>query len=255
MPRQLLLDLGEPPPPTLDNFVVGKNIELLARLRELSAACTGRLDPIAFPDRLLYIWSHQPGAGRTHLLHALCHTAGCMAKLACPTSAQSAFEFEQTTRLYMIDDCHALSPGQQIAVFHLFNEVQAHRGYAFIATGNMPPLALAVRDDLRTRLGWGLVFQLESLDDAGEISALTQAAHARGFSLAPEVSNYLLRHFDRDMPSLMARLCALDHFSLEQCRVVTLPLLRKMLAPVDGPAADDPVRGCMQPGVYKTRHP
>ena len=48
---------------------------------------------------------------------------------------------------------------------------------------------------------------------------------------------YLLTHFRRDMPSLMALLDALDRFSLEQKRAVTLPLLRAMLATPDSAAA------------------
>jgi DnaA-homolog protein len=50
------------------------------------------------------------------------------------------------------------------------------------------------------------------------------------------VPAYLLTHFRRDMPSLMALLDALDRFSLEQKRAVTLPLLRTMLASPAGGA-------------------
>ena len=62
--------------------------------------------------------------------------------------------------LYAVDDCDCLSPAQQIALFNLFNEVRAHPVSALVATGNDAPLALTVREDLRTRLGWGLVFHL-----------------------------------------------------------------------------------------------
>ena len=51
-----------------------------------------------------------------------------------------------------------------------------------------------------------------------------------GITLTDDVAAYLLTHFRRDMPSLMALLDALDRFSLEQKRAVTLPLLRRMLA-------------------------
>ena len=115
-------------------------------------------------------------------------------------------------------------------LFNLFNEVRAHPASALIATGNAAPLGLAVREDLRTRLGWGLVFHLQALGDAGKLEALKQAARARGLTLADDVPAYLLTHFQRDMPSLMGLLDALDRYSLEQHRAVTLPLLRAMLA-------------------------
>jgi len=108
--------------------------------------------------------------------------------------------------------------------------VRAHPVSALVATGNAAPIALAVREDLRTRLGWGLVFHLAPLTDEGKAAVLKHAAHERGIALADDVPAYLLTHFRRDMPSLMALLDALDRFSLEQKRAVTLPLLRAMLA-------------------------
>src|SRR6202008_5195741 len=83
---------------------------------------------------------------------------------------------------------------------------------------------------LRTRLGWGLVFHLAPLPDEHKAAVLRHAAKGRGIALAEDVPAYLLTHFRRDMPSLMALLDALDRFSLEQKRAVTLPLLRTMLA-------------------------
>jgi len=223
--RQLLLDLGTPPPSTFETFLDGDNFELLTRLRRL------RLELAAGPlaDRSFYIWG-EAGSGRSHLLHALCHEAP--AGQACFLGAQSplaAFSFEPGVALYCVDDCETLTPTQQIALFNLFNEVRAHPASALIVTGNAPPLGLEVREDLRTRMGWGLVFQLRALGDAGKLEALRQAARVRGLTLADDVPPYLLTHFQRDMPSLMALLDALDRYSLEQQRAVTLPLLRAML--------------------------
>jgi DnaA family protein len=73
------------------------------------------------------------------------------------------------------------------------------------------------------------VFHLAPLPDEGKAAVLKMAARERGIMLADDVPAYLLTHFRRDMPSLMALLDALDRFSLEQKRAVTLPLLRIML--------------------------
>lgn len=230
MPRQLLLDFGWPPTATFDNFIVGANAELVAQLTMLNTAnTTVTTRPMA--DRTFYLWG-EIGSGRSHLLHALCARTTpnhAHARAIGPYSPLAAFEFDPTATLYTIDDCDALSPIQQIAAFHLFNEVHACPQSALVAAGNAPPLMLAVREDLRTRLGWGLVFQVLPLDDAGKIEALMQAARARGVSLAAEVPPYLLAHYKRDMPSLMRLLDALDRFSLEKQRAITLPLLRAML--------------------------
>jgi len=224
--RQLTLDLGTPPPSTFDNFHIGANAELVARLRGLDAALMA--GPIA--DRTFYVWG-EPGNGRSHLLQALAHEAppGHVRYIG-PQSALTAFTFDPRVTIYAIDDCDALSGAQQIALFNLFNEVRAYPGCALVATGNAPPMGLAVREDLRTRLGWGLVFHLTPLSDEGKAAILKLAARERGIALADDVPAYLLTHFRRDMPSLMGLLDALDRFSLEQKRAVTLPLLRTMLA-------------------------
>lgn len=230
MQRQLTLDLGTPPPSTFDNFHIGANAELVARLRGLDAALTA--GPIA--DRTFYVWG-EPGNGRSHLLHALADEAppGHVRYLG-PQSALAAFTFDPRVTIYAVDDCDSLSGAQQIALFNLFNEVRSYPACALVATGNAPPMGLAVREDLRTRLGWGLVFHLAPLSDEGKAAILKLAARERGIALADDVPAYLLTHFRRDMPSLMGLLDALDRFSLEQKRAVTLPLLRTMLASPDG---------------------
>jgi DnaA family protein len=224
--RQLTLDLGTPPPSTFDNFFAGANAELVTRLRELDNALAA--GPVA--DRTFYIWG-EAGSGRTHLLQALVHEAPPgHARFAGPQSSLAAFGFDPRVALYAIDDCDGLSAAQQIAVFNLFNEVRAHPTTALVAAGNAAPIGMTVREDLRTRLGWGLVFHLAPLPDDAKAAVLKRAARERGIMLADDVPAYLLTHFRRDMPSLMALLDALDRFSLEQKRAVTLPLLRTMLA-------------------------
>jgi DnaA family protein len=89
---------------------------------------------------------------------------------------------------------------------------------------------LALRDDLRTRLGWGHVFALQPLSEAETRAALRREADRRGIVLSDEVMSHLLTHFERDMGSLTRLLDRLDHFSLARSRPITVPLLRAMLA-------------------------
>jgi DnaA family protein len=234
--RQLTLDLGTPPPATFENFLAGANTELVARL----AALDGALAAGPQADRTFYIWG-EPGSGRSHLLQALAQSAAS-ARFASPQSPLSAFAFDPRIAIYAVDDVNALKPAQQIALFNLFNEVRAHPASALVATGSAAPLHLDVREDLRTRLGWGLVFHLTALADCDKFAVLKHAARERGLALADEIPTWLLTHYRRDMPSLMRVLDALDRFALEQKRPVTLPLLRAMLAPHESagesPSAD-----------------
>lgn len=228
--RQLILDLDAQNPPSLTTFVHGRNAEVAALLDALALAqChNGNL---GLDQRFIYLWG-SPGAGKSHLLRALAARTGAhyiAADLKMPDSmTESLFAFEPATRLYLVDDCELLTPIAQVAGFALFNQVREH-GAALVTTGSLPPLLLPLREDLRTRLGWGLVYHLHELSDAEKIEALARAAEDRALVLSPGVLPYLITHFQRDMRSLSTMLDALDRYSLETQRPITLPLLRSLL--------------------------
>ena len=218
--RQLLLDWGAARPQTLDNFVEGRNAELLALLKLIAERKASTLD-----QRFVTIWGAD-GAGKSHLIHALASTAGAL--LLTPDTSSRNFAWSADTPLYLLDDCDKLAPHRQQAAFSLFNHVRESGGVLVAAT-SQPPAQLSLREDLRTRLGWGLVYQVHGLSDEEKIDALSKSAQARGLSLSPGVLPYLLTHFRRDMQSLSAMLDALDRYSLETQRPITMPLLRELL--------------------------
>lgn len=216
-PRQMLLDLDAEKPQTLSTFVTGSNVELMHLLPSLAAGTAS--------DRFVYLWGGA-GAGKSHLLHALA-AAGKARYIACDAPPE-AFCFSEDVALYLLDDCDKLSESAQIDAFALFNQVRENKG-TMISTGNAAPAHLALREDLRTRLGWGLIYQVHELTDEEKIAALSQAAAARRINVASGVLRYLITHFRRDMRSLSGMLDALDAFSLETKRPITLALLRDLL--------------------------
>jgi DnaA family protein len=128
-----------------------------------------------------------------------------------------------------LDNVECLAETSQIAAFDAFNEARAS-GRMWLATGNNAPAALSVREDLRTRLGWGLVFRLQPLTDEDKQAALRRHAIALGFELDPAIASWLLTRHGRDLSYLLQVVEALDRYSLETRRRVTLPLLKALLA-------------------------
>jgi DnaA family protein len=218
--RQLLLDWGAARPQTLDSFVIGRNHELAALLRRIAAGETSTLD-----QRFVSLWG-EAGAGKSHVLHALNAKGG--ARLLTPELSSREFVVSANCQLYLIDDCERLNDRQQHALFNLINQLRDNGG-TLVAAASHPPGQLPLREDLRTRLGWGLVYQLHGLSDEEKIDALSKSAQARGLSLSTGVLPYLLTHFRRDMQSLSTMLDALDRYSLETQRPITMPLLRELL--------------------------
>lgn len=205
---QLLLDIAPDSPPTLDNFVAGRNLELLSVLRHALAGSSS--------ERCFYLWG-ESGSGKSHLLQA-CTRAALDAQGNVPLPAG----------VVAVDDVECLDDAAQIELFNLYNRMRDSGGMLLVS-GTQSPLHLKLRDDLRTRLGWGMVYQVHGLSDEEKASALTQHAQARGFALPPEVTQYLLRHGRRDLPSLMAALDALDEHSLRLHRAPSVPLLKEIL--------------------------
>lgn len=215
--KQLVLDLGAEPVCTLESFEVGRNAEVAALMRQFADRSSR--------EHFAYLWG-ETGAGKSHLLKALASSE--RARYISPFSIETEFLYSPDVDLYLLDDCEKLSPVAQIDAFALFNEIRANNAF-MVSAGSVAPAVLPVREDLRTRMGWGLVYQIHGLTDDEKLATLTQMAEARGLTLSPGVLPYLLSHFQRDMVSLSSMLDSLDQYSLETKRPITLPLLREWL--------------------------
>lgn len=224
MTQQLILDVLASPAPTLENFIAGENAAAVDALQRWQ------------PGRAIYLWGPD-GAGRTHLLRAM----GCGEDayyfgpeddpaLLKDTAAAETPPY----RLIAIDDIQRLDADGQAGLFSLYNRwrelAAASDAFALIIAGDRAPMAMPLREDLRTRLGWDLVFRLQMLSDEDRAQALRQRAADRGLQLSPEVIGWVLTHYARDMSRLSALVDALDRYSLEKHRAITLPLLKELLA-------------------------
>src|SRR5688572_29541129 len=210
--RQLALDITAAPMPTFATFIAGRNLEVITHVH---AAVAGS------GERFVYLWG-EAGSGRTHLLKAAAMDA---AYVQCETHSV----FDDSASLLAADDVERLGAAAQVALFNRYNALR-ERGGCLIASGSVPPVQLGLRGDLVTRLGWGLVLQVHALSDEEKAQALAQHALARGFTLSSDVIVYLLRHAPRDMGALFATLDALDRYSLETKRGVTVRLVSEVLS-------------------------
>lgn len=217
--RQLPLAIAPGPAPGFDNFVPGGNAAALAALRRRPLASTP-----------LYLWG-DAGSGKTHLLQALARElreSDGAAIGAFGAQSPTPWEWDERWRLVLIDACESLDAEQQHAAFALFVEAQGAQ-VPVVAAGRLPPVDLPLREDLRTRLGWGLVFQLQPPAEAEVRAALRREADRRGIFLSDDLMRWVMLRHARDLGSLMGLLDRLDAYALERQRAVTVPLLREML--------------------------
>ncbi len=210
-----------------DNFFVGEN-HLLVDVARQTARSGGELQ--------LGVWGAS-GAGKSHLLNAVCHAAGEYDRTAAYVPLADLIEkpptlLQGTERLDVIaiDDLDLLSDctGWQRELFNLIN--RARQSGASIVTASLKnPSALDLLPDLVSRLVWGPVLRLSVAGDALLADALAERAAKLGLAIPDEVVNYLLSRYSREIGSLFAALAALDHASLVEQRRLTVPFAKSVL--------------------------
>ncbi|MCF8209829.1 MAG: DnaA regulatory inactivator Hda [Rhodoferax sp.] len=222
--QQIALDIGLSAGPSFANFCVGANRAALEHLEQL-AQTVARGESVV-PS---YLWG-PTGCGKSHLLHAV--GAALQAQGArvgwLDAASTSESQFNDSWAAVLMDDVHLYTDRLQHTAFSWFVFAQTCQT-PVVAAGDLVPARLALRDDLRTRLGWGQVFGLLPLSEVERRSVLRQAADARGLFLGDEVMDFMLTRFSRDLRSLMELLHSLDAYALQTRRAITIPLLKSMM--------------------------
>lgn len=223
---QIALDIGLASDPSFANFFSGPNEAAVTHL----ALLAGNAQRAAVPT---YLWG-EAASGKTHLLKAVSETLRGQGAASgwMDASMLEPPEFDESWAVIILDDCHLYTAAQQRVAFNWFvNALNAADGNPrwVLAAGGAPPADLRLREDLRTRLGWGHVFALRALSETERRAVLGREADARGVSLSGEVMDFMLTRFSRDLGSLMQLLDRLDAYALQTKRTLTIPLIRSML--------------------------
>ncbi|MGI9142131.1 MAG: HdaA/DnaA family protein [Fluviibacter sp.] len=215
--QQLILDLLPDQTPSLNHFLPGGNVELLAALENWLN------QPLqAYPGNLFVIWG-PTGCGKSFL-------SQCMVSAGFSPLPLAEMLLPAPTQGWVLEDAQKLdASGQQDLFRHLVRLAQAKE--RLLVTLDLPPDAqTGLREDVRTRLGAGHIYRLEPLNEPDQRQLLAQRAEHRGWALTPDVLDYLYQRAPRDLSSLAGLIRRLDELSLEQKRRITLPLLREALA-------------------------
>lgn len=224
--RQLSLAVQLRDDATFDNFLG------LPRVQALVSALHAQLTPAG--ESVIYLYG-PAGTGKSHLLQASCHVAAAtlylpLSELRQYCAREVLHGVEQLDRV-CIDDIHAVlgDADWELALFNLFNSAR-QQGCRLVFAGDAAPRALAVQlADLRSRLSWGIVYQLAQADDADKAAVLQFRAARRGLSLTPGVASYIVNRAPRGMAQLLEVLDLLDQASLDQQRALSIPFVKAAL--------------------------
>jgi DnaA family protein len=185
----------------------------------------------------VYVWGKQ-GAGKSHLLSALCQLFGEHGKMASYLPFEEMMQLDpqiledlEILDLLCVDDLNLIAgnPVWEESFFHCFNKIMEH-GKQIVITANTAPLALPlVLPDLKSRMASGLIFEVQALSDVEKIAGLKLRAKLRGLELNDVVAQFLLHHYARDTKSLFATLEQLDKAALAAQRKLTIPFVKNVL--------------------------
>lgn len=226
---QLALRLSRKPNTDFPSFYAGSNRQLVLRLQQVSRGDS---------PQWVYFWG-APESGRSHLCQAVAQLAedsglgvfylsGEEARSASPLLLENLTDFQ----LVVIDDIQLLlkDRGWEEALFHLYNKLR-ELGAVLVVSADAPPRQLVSSlPDLASRLMAMEVYQVAVLDDVEKEALIRLMARQRGFLLSEEVSAFILNRSDRTLGALQAVVERLDHQSLQEKRMITIPFVKKVMS-------------------------
>lgn len=213
---------------TFDSFFPGENGQAYWDVRNMSQN---------LGEQFLYVWGPE-GSGRTHLLQAACHAISdiCQSGVYIPLDGSiplvpELFQGLENLNLICIDDIDEIAGNQrwEEQLFHLFNRVRASGGRLIISSKSSPTQLKIKLPDLKSRLAWGVAYQLHPLTDEEKLSAIVLRAQCRGLALDEAVGRFLIRRCPRDMARLFETLEQLDQASFTEQRRLTIPFVKQVL--------------------------
>jgi chromosomal replication initiator protein len=204
----------------------------------------------------LYIHSGS-GLGKTHLLHAVANEVNSRYPelVICLISSQDFIReminsiqnnnMETFTKKYsekvdvlMIDDVHEIKNKErtQDEFFNIFNALHK-KGKQLIFTSDMHPSKIeGIHDRIKTRLGWGLVVDIQKPDLETRIAILKRKASELDLFLADDILNLIatsIRSSIRELEGALIKLHAYSQISEVDFDIETVRENLQLTAPED----------------------
>jgi len=229
-PRQYTLAIDLPLEQRLDNFVPGRNAELLAVLTAQNVSFQG-------------VWlfgGH--GSGRSHLLKGACLQAQERGEqavyIACAQYAEDPDRLvsqlqsaSQGGDLVALDDVEVLIGHLELEmmVLAIYQRLLFAQGRLLVTHQQTASSQEFVTLDVSSRMRSLQHFHLRPPQDGEKMQILSERAQQRGYVLTRAVLDYWMARGPRELGALLADLDLLDAASLVAQQKITIPLLKQVL--------------------------
>lgn len=230
---------------TFDNFVVGKSNQFC------HAACYSIAQDPGKLYNPLFIYGNS-GLGKTHLMHAIGNrvieenpdltpmyvsSEQFTNEMVDSIRTDKTADFRERYRnvdVLLIDDIQFLigKEGTQEEFFHTFNELYQNQKQ-IVVTSDKPPKDLkGLESRLITRLGGGIIADIESPDVETRIAILRNKNDQEGYDVSDDVLNFIAEQIDSNIRELEGALTRIKAFSNLTATDVTIDTARTVLKDV-----------------------
>lgn len=237
MTQQLTLPISLNKHVGFESFIEGENENLVSHLKR--AIEHGSLEYPQTSQRISVLIG-QKGHGKTHLLLACCEFAGRLKINYQYIDLSTLINMPAQVILGMveepvvcIDNIHLVDKNLewQTAIFDVINQFIENDQRLLVLSSQKSIEALSFKlPDLKTRLNWGINYQIHTLNDKQKLQALKTQLALRSIPASEEVLDFMLKRVSRNMHQLNDMISEIDKETLKSKRKVTIPFIKKTLS-------------------------
>ena len=207
---------------SFDNFVLDRNSVAIELLKDFTTA-----------DRtnIIFIRGNH-SSGKTHLCLAVNNLIN-KSIFILNRSNIASIDFQDILKYdsLIIDDIDFLISNNihEENIFVLINEfILMKKSMIVTSTEKLNNISFTI-PDLVSRLKWDQILEIPELNDSDKIKVLQKNAHERGWNLTPNVCDYIMTHYKRDLYFLCNCIKFIDETSLSLKKKITIPFIKKII--------------------------
>ncbi|MEK7202005.1 MAG: chromosomal replication initiator protein DnaA [Patescibacteria group bacterium] len=227
---------------TFESFIVGNNNRLAFAAAQAVADKPGE----AYNPLFIY---GGVGLGKTHLMQAIANAIvqhspkKKIAYVSCETFASEFIEalqnkaineFKRKYRsadIFLVDDIQFLAnkEGTQEEFFHTFNTLHQANRQIVMTADRMPKEIGDLEDRLISRIGWGMVADIQTPNFENRVAILQAKAAAMNFTVGSDILEYIANTITANIRELEGSLTKLATTATVEKKAVTIELTKAVL--------------------------
>ncbi len=130
---------------------------------------------------------------------------------------------------FILENIETILAQHEVILFHLFNQIQSHKGFLLITAVSHPKDWPVTLKDLASRLATLPIFTIEEPDDVLFTAILAKNFSDYQMQVLPKVLDFIVHHVERTFENAWTIPDVLNKASLTHRHAVTIPFVKDVL--------------------------